>query len=108
MEKTESIIHEILPVGMLQCNCHIIGDPKTLDAVVIDPGADAEQILRVIQRYKLRVTSILITHTHIDHVGGLRRLREATGAPVRIHPDDLELYRALDMQAAWLGIVAPD
>ena len=108
MPETANLIHEILPVGMLQCNCHIIGDPKTLDAVVIDPGADAEQILRVIQRYKMRVTSILITHTHIDHVGGLRRLREATGAPVRINPDDLELYRALDMQAAWLGIVAPD
>jgi hydroxyacylglutathione hydrolase len=108
MEKTESIIHEILPVGMLQCNCHIIGDPKTLDAVIIDPGADAEQILRVVHRNKLRVSAILITHTHIDHVGGLRRLREATGAPVRIHPDDLELYRALDMQAAWLGVEAPE
>jgi glyoxylase-like metal-dependent hydrolase (beta-lactamase superfamily II) len=108
MPETANLIHEILPVGMLQCNCHIIGDPKTLDAVIIDPGADAEQILRVIHRYKLRVTAILITHTHIDHVGGLRRLREATGAPVRIHPDDLELYRALDMQAAWLGVAAPE
>jgi len=108
MPKTANFIHEILPVGMLQCNCHIIGDPKTLDAVVIDPGADAEQILSIIQRYKLRVSAIIITHTHIDHVGGLRRLHDATGAPVRIHPDDLELYRALDIQAAWLGIKAPE
>jgi glyoxylase-like metal-dependent hydrolase (beta-lactamase superfamily II) len=108
MQKTANLIHEILPVGMLQCNCHIIGDPKTLEAVIIDPGDDAEQILSVIQRHKLRVSAIMITHTHIDHVGGLRRLREATGAPVRIHPDDLELYRMLDVQAAWLGMKAPE
>jgi glyoxylase-like metal-dependent hydrolase (beta-lactamase superfamily II) len=101
-------IHEILPVGMLQCNCHIIGDPKTLDALVIDPGDDAEQILRVIHSHKLKVSAIVITHTHIDHVGGLRRLHEATGAPVRMHPDDLELYRMLDVQAAWLGVKTPD
>ncbi len=108
MLEADKIIHEILPVGMLQCNCHIIGDPKTCDALVIDPGDDAERILEIIQRHKLRVTAIAITHTHIDHVGGLRRLQEATGAPVRMHTDDLELYRMLDVQAAWIGWKPPE
>jgi hydroxyacylglutathione hydrolase len=108
VSETANLIHEILPVGMLQCNCHIIGDPKTRDALVIDPGEDAERILDVIHRHKLHVSAIVITHTHIDHVGGLRRIQEATGAPVRMHPDDLELYRMLDVQAAWIGWKPPE
>jgi hydroxyacylglutathione hydrolase len=108
MLETTKLIHEILPVGMLQCNCHIVGDPKTHDALVIDPGDDAERILEVIHRHKLRVSTILITHTHIDHVVGLRRIQQATGATVRMHGDDLELYRMLDVQAAWIGWETPD
>jgi hydroxyacylglutathione hydrolase len=108
MTEPAKLIHEILPVGMLQCNCHIIGDPKTCEALVIDPGDDAERILDVIKHHKLHVTAIVITHTHIDHVGGLRRIQQATGAPVRIHADDLELYRMLDVQAAWIGCKAPE
>jgi hydroxyacylglutathione hydrolase len=105
---TAKLIHEILPVGMLQCNCHIIGDPRTRDALVIDPGDDAERILEIIRRHELRVSGIVVTHTHIDHVGGLQRIREATGAPVRMHADDVELYRMLDMQAAWIGCKPPE
>jgi hydroxyacylglutathione hydrolase len=108
MTGTSHIIHEILPVGMLQCNCHIIGDPQTHEALVIDPGDDAERILAIIERHKLKVRAIVITHTHIDHVAGLHRLQQATGAPVRIHPDDLELYRMLDVQARWLGWKTPE
>jgi hydroxyacylglutathione hydrolase len=108
MLEASKLIHEILPVGMLQCNCHIIGDPKTRNALVIDPGGDAERILDVIDRHKLRVSDIVITHTHIDHVGGLQRIHQATGAPVRIHPDDLELYRMLDAQASWIGCKTPE
>jgi glyoxylase-like metal-dependent hydrolase (beta-lactamase superfamily II) len=108
MHETQKLIHEILPVGMLQCNCHIVGDPLTLEAIVIDPGDDAARILDVIERRHLKVVAILITHTHIDHVIGLRRVHEATGAPVYIHGDDLELYRALETQAAWIGWKTPD
>jgi len=108
MADAAKLIHEILPVGMLQCNCHIIGDPKTREALVIDPGDDAEKILEVIRRHNLRVTSIVITHTHIDHVAGLRLLQEATKSPVRMHADDLELYRMLDVQAAWIGWAPPE
>jgi len=103
----DKLIHEILPVGMLQCNCHILGDPHTHEELVIDPGDDAERILGVIARHQLTVRAIVITHTHIDHVVGLHRLHQATGAPVRVHPDDFDLYRMLDVQARWLGWRAP-
>ncbi len=101
------LIHEILPVGMLQCNCHVVGDPVTHEAIVIDPGDEVERILEVISRYGLKVRAIVNTHAHIDHVGGLRAMREATGAPVLMHENDLGLYHALDMQATWIGVSAP-
>ena len=107
MQNDQRLIHEILPVGMLQCNCHIVGDPQTREAIVIDPGDDAARILEVIERHHLKVTAIVVTHTHIDHVIGLRRVHEATGAPVYVHADDLDLYRMLDMQASWLGWKTP-
>ena len=108
MPEPQKLIHEILPVGMLQCNCHIVGDPLTREAIVIDPGDDAGRILEVIGKHHLKVTSIAVTHTHIDHVIGLRRVHEATGAPVYLHADDLDLYRMLDVQATWLGWKTPD
>jgi hydroxyacylglutathione hydrolase len=108
MGNSQPLIHEILPVGMLQCNCHIVGDLETGEAIVIDPGEDDSRILEVIKRHNLRVTAIVITHTHIDHVGGLHRVREATGAPVLMHPDDLALYRMLDVQAALIGLKKPE
>jgi glyoxylase-like metal-dependent hydrolase (beta-lactamase superfamily II) len=108
MHETHKPIHEILPVGMLQCNCHIVGDPQTREAIVIDPGDDAARILEVIGRHHLKVTAIAITHTHIDHVIGLRQVQRATGAPVYVHADDLDLYRMLDVQAAWLGWKTPE
>jgi hydroxyacylglutathione hydrolase len=107
MQETPKLIHEILPVGMLQCNCHIVGDPQTREAIVIDPGDNAEKILEVIARHHLKVTAIVVTHTHIDHVIGLRRLHDATGAPVYVHADDLDLYQMLDVQATWLGWKTP-
>jgi hydroxyacylglutathione hydrolase len=108
MPESTNLIHEILPVGMLQCNCHIVGDPQTREAIVIDPGDDAVRILEVIERHHLKVTAIVVTHTHIDHVVGLRRVQEETGAPVYIHPDDLDLYRMLEVQATWLGWKTPE
>lgn len=93
---------------MLQCNCSILGDPSTHEAIVVDPGDEVDRILEILRKHKLKVLAIVSTHTHIDHVGGLARLHEATGAPVLMHEDDLELYRHLDMQAQWLGVPAPE
>src|ERR1700726_1583607 len=102
------MIHEILPVGMLQCNCSILGDPETREALVLDPGDEVERVLEALARHALTVRAIVSTHAHIDHVGGLRKLQQATGAPVMMHGDDLDLYRHLDVQAAFLGMRAPD
>jgi glyoxylase-like metal-dependent hydrolase (beta-lactamase superfamily II) len=108
MAEPRNLIHEILPVGMLQCNCHIVGDPQTREAIVIDPGDDAARILEVIASHHLKVTAIVVTHTHIDHVIGLRRVHQATGAPVYVHADDVDLYRMLEVQASWLGWKTPE
>jgi hydroxyacylglutathione hydrolase len=69
------MIHQILPVGLLQCNCSIFGDEQSREAIVIDPGDNIEQILAVLATHSLRVTSIVITHAHIDHIGGAAKLR---------------------------------
>lgn len=104
----EKLIHELIPVGLLQCNCSILGDPETRDAIVVDPGDEVERILAVIRRHGLKVRAIVSTHTHIDHVGGLAALHRATDAPVLIHEADLALYRSLDAQANWLGVPTPE
>src|SRR5271154_2126518 len=93
---------------MLQCNCSILGDAETRDAIVVDPGDEVERILEILREHKLKVRAIVSTHTHIDHVGGLALLHAATKAPVLIHEADLELYRHLDMQAQFLGMRTPE
>jgi len=101
------MIHVILRVGLLQCNCSIFGDEQTGEAIVIDPGDEIEKITDVLARHHLKVTAIVITHAHIDHVAGAHKLRALTGAPVYMNEQDNELLNALDMQAAWLGIEPP-
>ena len=104
---TDKLIHEIIPVGMLRCNCSILGDPVTREALVVDPGDEVERILDILRRHKLVVRAIVSTHTHIDHVGGLAALHAATGAPVLIHEADMPMYERLDMQAQFLGVRTP-
>jgi hydroxyacylglutathione hydrolase len=102
------MIHEILPVGPLQCNCSVIGDEATREAIVIDPGDNIEQILGLIRKHHLQVKQIVITHAHIDHVGGAAKLRAATGAPVLLNQNDYALLKMLGVQAAWIGVPTPD
>lgn len=102
------MIHEILPVGMLACNCSVIGDEATHEAIVIDPGDDISDIAGILQRHKLKVTMIVITHAHIDHIGGAQKLRTLTGAPVYMHQDDSFLAANLEMQASWIGCETPE
>ena len=101
------MIHEILPVGPLQCNCSIIGDEATREAMVIDPGDDIDEVLIILSKHNLKVKQIVVTHAHIDHVGGAMKLRAATGAPILLNQNDLALLKMLDVQAAWVGMAAP-
>jgi len=98
------MIHEILPVGMLGCNCSVFGDETTREAIVVDPGDDIAAIVAILERHALRVKAIVITHAHIDHIGGAAKLKALTGAPVHMNARDQELYDALPMQAGWLGM----
>lgn len=102
------MIHEILPVGMLQCNCSILGDEVSREAIVIDPGDEIDQILQILAGHALRVKAIVITHAHIDHIGGAQKLKAVTGAPVYMNANDAPLADALDVQAGWLGIPTPE
>src|ERR1700690_4455740 len=101
------MIHKILPVGPLQCNCSIIGDETTHEAMVIDPGDDIEDVLAIVRQYKLEVKQIVITHAHIDHVGGAMKLRALTGAPILLNQNDYALLKMVDAQASWLALAAP-
>ena len=101
------MIHRILPVGPLRCNCSIVGDEATGEAMVIDPGDDIDEVVGLIQQLKLQVKQIVITHAHIDHVGGAMKLRAITGAPILLNQSDYALLKMLDAQAAWLGMAAP-
>ena len=101
------MIHEILPVGPLQCNCSVIGDESTREAMVIDPGDEIEDVLALIRKHNLQVKQIVITHAHIDHVGGAMKLRAATGAPILLNQSDYALLKMIDMQAVWVGMAPP-
>jgi hydroxyacylglutathione hydrolase len=104
----ERFIHISIPVGMLQCNCSIIGDPVSREALVVDPGDEVNRILELLGRHKLTVKAIVSTHAHIDHVGGLSKLHQYTGAPVMMHRDDVPLYQGMEIQAAFLGVPTPE
>jgi hydroxyacylglutathione hydrolase len=101
------MIHEIIPVGPLQCNCSIVGDESTREAMVIDPGDEIEEILTLIRKHNLQVKQIVITHAHIDHVGGAMKLRAATGAPILLNENDYALLKMLDVQATWIRVPPP-
>jgi glyoxylase-like metal-dependent hydrolase (beta-lactamase superfamily II) len=102
------MIHEIFPVGPLACNCSILADETSLRATVIDPGANIDTILAILKRHQLTVEQIIVTHAHIDHVGGAVQLKRATGAPIYMNQHDLPLLKMMDMQAGWLGVPAPE
>jgi hydroxyacylglutathione hydrolase len=101
------MIHEILSVGPLQCNCSILGDEASHEAIVVDPGDDIPRIMALIASHSLTVKQILITHAHIDHIAGAHRLKQLTGAPVLYNQNDLPLVKMMAIQATWLGVPTP-
>lgn len=101
------MIVETFAVGMLQCNCTILGDETTREAMVIDPGDDPYLILSRLNAHGLTLKEIVCTHTHIDHVGAIFELQHKGNTPASIHKADLLLFEELDTQARWLGIPSP-
>lgn len=102
------MIHEILAVGPLQCNCSILGDEVSRDAIVVDPGADLPRILDLLAKHQLMVRQIVVTHAHIDHIAGALELKRLTGAPVLYNQLDLPLVSMMSVQAGWLGVETPE
>jgi hydroxyacylglutathione hydrolase len=102
------MILETFPVGPLTCNCTILGDEVTREAMVVDPGDNIPEILSRLQKHGLTLRQIVVTHAHIDHVGGAAQLRKLTGAPVIMNQQDLGLLGMMQMQAGWLGVPTPE
>lgn len=101
------MIHKIFPVGPLQCNCSVVGDDQTREAMVIDPGDQIDDILNILKAENLKLKQIVVTHAHIDHVGGAMKLKAATGAPILMNQNDQALLKMLDIQATWVGMKPP-
>jgi hydroxyacylglutathione hydrolase len=102
------MILETFPVGPLRCNCTILGDEATHEAMVVDPGDNIPEILSRLQKHGLTLRQIVVTHAHIDHVGGAAQLRKLTGAPVLMNQQDLALLGMMEMQAGWIGVPTPE
>jgi hydroxyacylglutathione hydrolase len=107
IQYNRSMILETFAVGPLQCNCTILGDEETHEAIVIDPGDEITRIHRRLTELGLTLKQILITHGHIDHVGGALKLKRLTGAPILLNQNDLELLAMMDEQASWVGVPTP-
>ncbi len=101
------MIVRTFPVGLLQCNCTVIGDEVTKEAIIVDPGDEPESVLAALRAEGLTCKAILITHTHLDHVGGNQAVKDKTGARLMLHEADLPLYDNLKAQAEWMGGMVP-
>ena len=99
-----ALIRKTFPVPPLACNCSIVGDLDTKQAVVVDPGGNPEQILGEISSMGLTVCAIIHTHAHFDHFLASGHIKEATGAPLYLHPDDRDLWQMLEIQCQMFGV----
>jgi glyoxylase-like metal-dependent hydrolase (beta-lactamase superfamily II) len=97
------IVVETFPVGMLGCNCTILGDPASGEAIVIDGGDDVEAIAARLAAHGLRPRYLLHTHAHFDHIGALGPLRERVGGAGLLHPGDRPLYALMRDRSRTLG-----
>lgn len=101
------MISETLVVGPLGVNCYILGDGKSRQGIIIDPGGNAREIIAAVQRHQLKIVAIVNTHAHFDHVAALHTIRAETGAPLVLHADELAMLRSVQMSAAMFGLSIP-
>jgi len=99
-----SLIRKSFPVGHLGCNCSIIGDPITKEGIVVDPGGDAQKILKTIDELGLKIIGIIHTHAHLDHFLAAGDIKAATGAPLCLHKDDKPLWDMAEIQCQMMGM----
>jgi glyoxylase-like metal-dependent hydrolase (beta-lactamase superfamily II) len=102
------MILESFAVGPLGCNCTILGDEVSLEAIVIDPGDELKRIQSRLEALGVSLKQILITHAHLDHIGAAFKLKQLTGAPIYMNENDLQLLHEIDKQAAWMGLKTPE
>lgn len=100
----QPIIQKTFAVPPLGCNCSILGDPESHEAVIVDPGGNPEQLLDEVRRLGLTVVRILHTHAHFDHFLASGDIQKATQAPLCLHPDDERLWKMLDVQCRAFGV----
>ncbi|MFC1868433.1 MBL fold metallo-hydrolase [Thermodesulfobacteriota bacterium] len=98
------MILKILETGPLMVNCYIVADEETKEAVIFDPGGDADKILKALEEDGLKAKYIINTHTHFDHTGGNKQLQDATGAPILTHRDEAPGLSSAKSEAAMFGI----
>jgi len=107
----QNFIQKTFAVPPLGCNCSILGDVESNQAVIVDPGGNPEQLLAEVQRLGLTVVRILHTHAHFDHFLASGDIQKTTQAPICLHPDDQALWKMLDIQCQAFGVPyvpAPD
>lgn len=95
-----------IPNGTFDQNCWLLADPGTNEAVIVDPGEEAERFLAELRRQGWTLTAIWLTHAHIDHILGVAAVHAASGAPIHLHAGDRSLYEGLPQQAQWFGMSA--
>ncbi len=93
-----------LPNGQFVENCYLLADPASREAVMVDPGEEAQRFLEELERRRWRLTAIWLTHAHLDHIMGVETVKRATGVPIYLHPLDRQLYQALPAQGEWAGL----
>ncbi len=97
------LLRETFPVGSFACNCTVLACGDTKEAVIIDPGGNAQRIAEICESYHLEVKAIIHTHAHLDHIYCTRDVKEAHGGDICLHKDDLFLYDGIKMQAQMFG-----